>query len=357
MNETRLLQTFLELVHIPSPSGREAPVAAYIRERLARLGIASELDAAGNVLAFIEGNGEPLLLTAHMDTVVPCEQINPVLHDGVITSDGTSILGGDDKSGIAVILEAVEALREANAPHRPLELVFTVKEEVGLVGAKALDTTKLRSRVAVGLDAGGEQGTVVVQAPSQDSLSALVHGKAAHAGASPEKGINAIRVAAEAITAMPLGRIDEETTANIGIIQGGSATNIVPDKVTIRGEARSLSNLKLESQSARMRTAFEQAAAANGAGVDLEIRREYSTYHLSEDNPVVEQTSRAMRSLGVEPKLMPTGGGSDANILNAAGIATVQVSTGMQNVHTLQEQIALTDIAFAARVLVALARL
>ncbi|MCE5259008.1 MAG: M20/M25/M40 family metallo-hydrolase [Chloroflexi bacterium] len=357
MNEQRLLQTFLELVRISSPSGQEAPVAAYIGARLAKLGIASELDPAGNVIARIDGSGQALIFTAHMDTVVPCDAVNPVVVEDIIASDGTSILGGDDKSGVAAILEAVECLVEDKLSHRPLELVFTVKEEVGLLGAKALDTSRLRARMAVGLDAGGEQGTVVVQAPSQDSLQAVVHGKAAHAGASPEKGINAIRVAAEAIAAMPLGRIDQETTANIGIIHGGSATNIVPDTVAIRGEARSRDNGKLEAQSARMRAAFEQAAAASGASVDLNIQREYSAYCLDESAPIVQLVSRAMRSLGIEPKLMPTGGGSDANILNAEGIAAVQVSTGMQNVHTVQEKIALADIAAAARVLLACATL
>ncbi|MHB9032152.1 MAG: M20/M25/M40 family metallo-hydrolase [Anaerolineae bacterium] len=355
INEGRLLETFLNLVRISSPSGQEAPVAAYIGAYLGNLGVASSLDQAGNVIARLDGSGESLIFTAHMDTVVPCDRVTPVVKDGIIASDGTSVLGGDDKSGVAAILEAVQALLESKRPHRPLELIFTVREEVGLLGAKALDTSLLKSRMAVGLDAGGEQGTVVVQAPSQDSMQVVVHGRAAHAGSSPEKGINAIRVAAEAIASMPLGRIDDETTANIGIIQGGSATNIVPDMVNIRGEARSRNNAKLEAQSAKMRAAFEQAAAANGAAVDVNIQREYSTYRMDDRTPVVQLVSRALRSLGIEPKLMPTGGGSDANILNAAGVAAVQVSTGMQNVHTLQEQIALADIAAAARVLLACA--
>ena len=357
MNESRLLQTLLDLVRIPSPSGQEARVAAYIHDRLSHLGITSALDASGNLLARVPGSGEPLILTAHMDTVVPCDRINPIVKEGIISSDGTSILGADDKSGITAILEAVESLAETHTAHRPLELVFTVQEEVGLVGAKLLDFDGLSARLAIGLDAEGEQGTIIVQAPSQDSLSVVVHGKAAHAGANPEKGINAIRVAAEAIVAMPLGRIDEETTANIGIIQGGSATNIVPDTVTVRGEARSRNNAKLGAQSARMRAAFEQAAAAAGTSVDLQIQREYSGYSLDEKNPAVQLVSRAMRLLGIEPCLLPSGGGSDANILNNAGIHTVQISTGMQEVHTVQEQIALADIASAAQILAACASL
>jgi tripeptide aminopeptidase len=320
---------------------------------LAELGICSELDGAGNIIARMDGQGEALILTAHMDTVVPCDEVNPVVRDGIIASDGSSILGGDDKSGVAAILEAAAVLVEEKRTHRPLELVFTVQEEVGLLGAKALDTSRLQARMAVGLDAGGEQGTIVCHAPSQDSLKAVVRGLAAHAGASPEKGINAIRVAAEAVAAMPLGRIDYETTANIGIIQGGSATNIVPDTVTIRGEARSRDNAKLEAQTAAMRAAFENAASAAGASVELDIRREYNTYSLGEDNPVVRLVSGALHSLGITPLLVPTGGGSDANVLNQAGIDMVQISTGMQNVHTLREEIALADIASAAAVLLA----
>lgn len=353
INDARLLETFLELVRISSPSGQEAAVAKSITAHLQRLGITSSTDAAGNLLATLAGQGEPLLLTAHMDTVTPCESVHPVIRDGIIYSDGTSILGADDKSGIAAILELLEVLVEHRLAHRPLELVFTVQEEVGLCGAKSLDITRLCAKMAIGLDAGGTSGTIVCSAPSQDSLEAQMHGRAAHAGVSPEKGINAIRVAAEAIVAMPLGRIDAETTANIGIIQGGVATNIVPDLVTLKGEARSRVNCKLEQQTARMVDALKHAAEAGGATVEINVQRTYSAYSFDEHSPIIELVSQRMRSLGIEPLLVPTGGGSDANILNAAGIATVEISTGMSNVHTEHEQIALVDISAAARVLVA----
>ncbi|MHB1354937.1 MAG: M20/M25/M40 family metallo-hydrolase [Anaerolineae bacterium] len=353
INDTRLLETFLELVRISSPSGQETPVARVIAAHLQRLGIASSTDAAGNLLAAVTGQGDPLLLTAHMDTVTPCASVHPVVREGIIYSDGTTILGADDKSGVAAILELLEALAERHLPHRPLELAFTVREEVGLCGAKALDVSRLDSKMAIGLDAGGTIGTIVCSAPSQDSLSVMVHGRAAHAGVSPEKGINAIRIAAEAIVAMPLGRIDAETTANIGIIQGGAATNIIPDLVTLKGEARSRVSEKLDQQTARMVDALQRAAQAGGATVEITVQREYSAYTYNENSPIVELVSRGMRSLDIEPLLMPTGGGSDANILNAAGIATVEISTGMSNVHTVHEQIALADISAAARVLVA----
>jgi tripeptide aminopeptidase len=353
VNDTRLLDTFLKLVRIPSLSGHETALAEEIAAHLQHLGITSRTDAVGNLLAIVSGEGEPLLLTAHMDTVTPGDNINPVVRDGVIYSDGTSILGADDKSGIAAILELLEVLAEAQLVHRSLELAFTVQEEVGLCGAKALDMTGLQARMAIGLDAGGTIGTIVCSAPSQDSLVAQVHGRAAHAGVSPEKGINAIRVAAEAIVSMPLGRIDAETTANIGVIHGGAATNIVPDLVTLKGEARSRDNGKLEQQTARMVNALQEAADKGGATVDIKVQREYTAYTFSEHSPIIELVSRGMRTLGIEPLLMPTGGGSDANILNAAGIATVEISTGMTNVHTVNEQIALANIIAATRVLVA----
>ena len=274
IDRERLMQTFLELVVIPSPSGEEQVVAAAITRRLEALGLRVETDEAGNLLARVPGRGgdaaqEPLLVTAHMDTVVPCDPVSPVLREGVIYSDGTSILGADDKAGVAAILEVLAALAESQVAHRPLEILFTVSEEKGLRGAKAFDVGRLRASMGIGLDAGGPQGTIVQSAPSQDSLAVEVHGRAAHAGARPEEGINAIRVAAEAIAAMPLGRIDDETTANIGTISGGRATNIIPDLVTLRGEARSRSQAKLAAQTKAMTQALENAATAHGATVDL----------------------------------------------------------------------------------------
>ncbi|MHB1293713.1 MAG: M20/M25/M40 family metallo-hydrolase [Anaerolineae bacterium] len=353
----RLLGTFLDLVRIPSPSGQEAAVAEAIERHLAALGLGVQSDADGNLLARVNGEGEPLLLTAHMDTVVPCEGVTPVVKDGIVYSDGTTILGGDDKSGVAVILEVVRVLREQALRHRPLELLFTVREEVGLEGAKAFDTHLLKARMGVGLDAGGEQGTMVVNAPSQDSLRVQVHGRPAHAGVNPEDGVNAIRAAAEAIAAMPLGRIDAETTSNIGVINGGRATNIVPDLVSIQGEARSRDREKLAAQTQAMVAALERSAQANGATLEMQIRREYEGYHMTEDTPVVKLVGDAMRSLGVTPLLKPTGGGSDANVFNAAGVQVVQISTGMAAVHTREEFIKVDDMLSAARIVLACARI
>ena len=356
IDETRLLNLFLDLARISSPSGAEGPVAEAIAAELRGFGLAVERDEAGNLLTRLDGEGEPLLLTAHMDTVGPCENVTPVVRDGVVYSDGTTILGADDKAGVAVMLEVLRVLSGSADGHRPVEALFTVREEVGLEGAKAFDTSRLRARMGIGLDAGGEQGTLVVSAPSQNSLQAAVHGRMAHAGASPELGINAIRVAAEAIAAMPLGRIDEETTANIGVISGGTATNIVPDLVTIRGEARSRCEAKLQAQTDAMVRALEERAAAHGARADVQVTRQYDPYRFDEGDPVIALVTGAMRSVGVEPIMVPTGGGSDANVFNSAGIATVQVSCGMAEVHTCNEHVKVADMVSTARVVLACLR-
>jgi tripeptide aminopeptidase len=280
--------------------------------------------------------------------------VKPVIASGVITSDGTTILGSDDKSGVAVLLEVLQVLVEQRLPHPPLEVALTVSEEIGLIGAKGLDLTRLRAREGVVLDHGGEIGTIVVSAPSQDKLRAVVHGKAAHAGAEPEKGINAIVVAAEAIAAMPLGRIDEETTANIGRIQGGTATNIVPDRVEMAGEARSHDERKLEAQVRAMTEALEEAARRHRATVGIDVERSYSTFQLSEEDSIVQKAVAAAKALGLTPALVPSGGGSDANIFNAAGIVTINISTGMDQVHTTEERVAVADMVKSAEFLLAI---
>jgi len=358
LDRDRLLRTFLDLVAIPSPSGEEQAVATAITRRLEALGLSVEPDEAGNLLTRVSGRSssaslEPLMLTAHMDTVVPCDSVTPVLREGVIYSDGTSVLGADDKAGVAVILEVLAALSESGMAHRPLDILFTVSEEQGLRGAKAFDVRRLRARMGIGLDAGGPQGTIVRSAPSQDSLAVEVHGRAAHAGGHPEDGISAIRVAAEAIAAMPLGRIDEETTANIGTISGGRATNIVPDLVSLRGEARSRNRAKLEVQTKAMCKALEKAAAAHGATLDIQVTRRYESYVLDAEIPIIRLVSAALRGLGLEPCLVATGGGSDGNVFNAEGLQVVQVSVGMEEVHTLNEHVALDDMVTAARVVLA----
>jgi tripeptide aminopeptidase len=357
MDTERLLNTFLDLVRIPSPSGQEEAVAEAIAARLGALGIAVERDEVGNLIACVDGVGEPLLLTAHMDTVVPCEGVEPVVRgEGdarIVASAGDTILGADDKAGVAILLEVLAVLAEKELAHRPLELLFTVGEEKGLRGVQALDVGRLRATMGLGLDVAGVPGIIVVHAPSQDHWLAMVHGRAAHAGGNPEAGISAIQVAAEGIARMPLGRIDDETTANIGVIQGGRATNIIPDRVELYGEARSRDVAKLDKQIRAMSAALEESAAARGATVEIDVRRSYEGYRFSEDAPIVRLLSEAVRSVGIEPLLAPTGGGSDSNVLIARGIDVVQMAIGMQAVHTTDEQIAVADLETTARIVLA----
>ncbi|MGA9349600.1 MAG: M20/M25/M40 family metallo-hydrolase [Anaerolineae bacterium] len=354
INQDRLVSTFLELVQIDSPSGQEEEIARHLMATLKSLDLLVVRDETGNVIGRLAGEGQPILLSAHIDTVEPGRGVTPFIEDGVVKSDGTTILGSDDKSGVAVILEVLRVLVEQGLPHPPLEVALTVSEEKGLKGAKGLDLTRLRAREGIVLDSGGEIGTIVVAAPSQDKIRAIVHGKAAHAGAEPEKGINAIVVAAEAIAAMPLGRIDEETTANIGRIQGGTATNIVPDRAEMEGEARSHDEKKLEAQVQAMTEALEKAANRHGATVDIDVQRSYSTFKLSEEDGIVRRAVAAARTLGLTPALVPSGGGSDANVFNAAGITAINVSTGMDKVHTTEEQIAAADMVKCAEFLLAI---
>jgi tripeptide aminopeptidase len=352
ISESRLVQTFLDLVAIDSPTGQERAIADELGRRFAALGGEVERDGHHNLIARFAGSrGDWLLLSAHMDTVGADVGIKPQIRDGVIYSDGTTILGADDKSGVAVILEVIRSLREDGASHPPVEAVITVGEEQGLVGAKLLDKSQLRSRRGYILDAGGPLNETVVSAPSQDRLTVTVYGRKAHAGSEPERGINAIRVASEAIAAMPLGRIDVETTANIGVIQGGTATNIVPDEVFIRGEARSRDDEKLARQTAAMVAAFEEAAERSGARVQVKIERSYNAYTLTAETPVVARLMAALRERGMEPLLRASGGGTDGNIFAEYGIYCAILSTGMSEVHTNNEHIAIADMVACARLL------
>jgi len=335
------------LLGISSPPGQEEALARELARQLESLGLDVERDQAGNMIARAAGVGQPLLLCAHMDTVEPTDSLTLVRLDGRLSSDGTTILGADDKAGIAAILEAIRVASQ----HPPLEVVFTVREEIGLQGALALDLSRLRARRGIVLDAGGDIGTVVTAAPSQYRLVARVVGRAAHAGASPEKGINAIAVAAQAITRMKLGRIDDETTANVGVIHGGVATNIVPEVVELRGEARSHSEEKLAAQVAAMRAALESAAGEAGARAEIDCDRCYTRFAIPEEHDLVSTILEVARSLGVAGCVAKSGGGSDANVFNLAGLECVNFSVGMAGAHAKDESIACGDLERSAQLL------
>ena len=349
----RLLESFLELLRIDSPSREEEEIGKHLAKCFTGMGLDVETDEIGNVIARMDGKGEALLLTAHMDNVKPCRGVVPVVEEGVVRSDGTTVLGSDDKAGVAIVLEVLHTIIEHELPHRPLEIVLTVQEEIGLYGAKRLDASALHSRLGIGLDAGGKPGMIIVSAPSHNRLTAVVRGKAAHAGICPEDGISALVIAAEAITQMELGRIDDETTANIGSIRGGTSANMIPDRVELRAEARSRSKGKLSSQTRTMVDALQETALKHGGAVEVQVERRYSGYTLTEDDEIVRLIMDGMHSLGVEPALIATGGGSDANVFNTAGIQVVNVGIGMARAHTTEEYIALSDMVSAAEIVLA----
>jgi tripeptide aminopeptidase len=352
IDRDRMISEFVELARIPSLSRREGAMAEALMQRLEALGISATTDATGeaiggevgNVIAHVPATAAELpclMLNAHIDTVGPGEGIEPVVEDERIASSGETIVGADDKCGVVILLEVVRCIIEERIPHGGLDLVFTVAEEIGLHGAKHLDYSKLRARMAYVLDGGQEAGVITRAAPYANSIKFTVRGRAAHAGVCPEKGVNAIRVAAAGIAAMRLGRLDDETTANIGVIRGGEASNIVPEHCYIEGEARSHDEQKLRSQTDHMVKCMQAAAASAGAQVEIDLQRSYNGFCLGESDPVVALAVAAARSLGVEPKLRVGGGGSDANIFNEHGIPAVILATGAAEVHTTSEYVSI----------------
>lgn len=355
INRKRMLDEFLELVQIKCSTRAERQVADVVKQKLADLHLeVSEDDAGtkiggncGNVLAYLSGTvaaAPALLFTAHLDCVEPCGGIVPVLKDGIITSAGDTILGADDKSGVVAILEALRLVKEQNIPHGNIQVVFTVAEEGGLNGSKSLDPALLKADFGYALDSSGVPGEIVNMAPGQNKIDITVYGKKAHAGVAPEEGINAIVLAGKALAQLKDGRIDPETTANIGVIQGGTATNIVPDVVEIKAEARSRNKEKLAAQTEHMRQVFEETAKAAGGRAEVVVGKEYDAYVLPETAPVVVLARKAVESIGLKPVIKATGGGSDANYFNSYGVPTAVLGTGMSKVHTTDEFIREEDL-------------
>jgi tripeptide aminopeptidase len=363
IQRARLQTFFLELVQIDSLSRREGRIAQRLARELRELGGDVSFDDAGtavggevgNLIARVPGtvDAAPLLLCAHMDTVVPGEGVRPVVEGDVIRTDGTTVLGGDDKSGIAIVCECLRVCRERAIAHPPLDVVFTICEEVGLLGARHLDLRKVGARRGLVFDSDAV-GCVFTRAPGSNGIEVTVHGRAAHAGMAPERGVSAIQVAAEAIAAMRLGRLDDETTANLGFIEGGRAVNIVPDLVRVRGEARSHDPSKLAAQVAHMRACFADAAARHpGARVEVEVQAQYEPMSVPDDAPIMRLVTAAARRTGREVRSAGMGGGCDANILNRRGLEVVNLGTGMREIHTTSEWLKVSDMVAAAEVTLA----
>lgn len=359
INQDRIVNAFLEYVQISSPTKLEGKFAARMVEELKTIGFEVTVDDAGeklgcdtgNVIAKLKGTtgAAPILFSCHMDTVSPGVDIKPIIKDGVIYSDGTTILGGDDKAGIAAVIEAVRAIKENGVPHGDIEVVFSIFEEGGLHGAKNLDYSNLKSKHAFVLDSGGDPGQIIVKGPAQDKLDFTVIGRPAHAGVAPEEGISAIMVASEAISKMTLLRIDEETTANIGRIEGGTVTNIVAPECVVKAEARSLDNDKLKKQSDHMVACFNEAAEKFGAQVEAKVERMYSAFSVDENDVIVQNVKAACAAIGLKAFTAPSGGGSDTNIFNANGITAVNLGIGERKPHTLEEHLHIVDLVNASK--------
>lgn len=354
VNKERLIKSFIKMAETPSISGKENRMRELLQNEFHKRGLKLiEDDAAkvlgtntGNLLVRIPGHVDyaPLLFSAHIDTVVPGCHVKVVRESDILRSDGTTILGSDDKAGVAAILEVVDVIMENDLPHPPLELLFTVGEESGLLGAKNFDYKLLQAAIGYVLDHGGSPGSIVINSPCQYELEFTVHGKAAHAGISPEDGLNAIHIMSKALAKMPCGRIDAETTCNFGIISGGLARNIVTEECRMLGEARSLKREKLENLVNEMVATFKQAVESNQATADVRKTFLYSEVSINPQEKVIQMALKAGEKLGLPVKLESTGGGSDASIINEHGITCANLGIGMSNVHTCNEYIKIEDL-------------
>lgn len=352
-SQARLLDTFLDLVRIDSPSRYEAACADYCRRALESAGCdvrfddtaASTGSNTGNLIAELPGTlPGVLVLSAHMDCVEPCRGVEPVVDGGTVFSAGPTVLGADDKSGLAAAIECVRVCAASDAPRPTVRCVFTVQEEVGLKGAKTLATDDVAADLCLVLDADGTPGGIVCGAPTHYTFTAEFVGKAAHAGVSPEAGISAMRMAAEAIGKLPIGRLDERTTANVGTINGGTATNVITASVKITGECRSLDRARVEALKSEMDSAMVEAATRGGGEVVVVWTLEYEGFSLDPGSHAIEVVRDACEDAGLEPRLYTTGGGSDANIISSLGVPTVALGCGMTGVHGTGEQIDVVDL-------------
>ncbi len=360
---SRLVNEFLELVQIDSETKHEEVIAPILVKKLEEMGFEVFQDdahtrnghAAGNIIATLKGtlDVEPIYFTVHMDTVVPGVGIKPeIREDGYIYSDGTTILGADDKAGMAALFEMARRLKEQNIEHGTIQFIITAGEESGLAGAKELNPEHIIAKYGFAVDSDGKVGGIVTAAPYQAKIETKIFGKTAHAGVAPEKGISAITLASKAIAKMSLGRIDEDTTANIGRFEGGKATNIVCDEVYILAEARSIVKDKLDQQIAHMKETFEQVSKDLGGSAQVSVKLMYPGFSVTKEDKVVQVAMQAVQNIGREVMLGQSGGGSDANVISGFGIPTVNLSVGYEEIHTTNERMPIEELEKLADLLV-----
>lgn len=363
----RLIKEFIELVQIDSESGNERVICDVLKRKFREVGCRVVEDhsaavtghGAGNIIATLEPNQlstPPIYFTCHMDTVSPGLGVKPSIHNGYIVSDGTTILGSDDKAGIAALLEGIRYMQKYQIKHGLIQFVITVGEESGLVGARHIDKSLLHAEYGFALDSNGPVGEVVTSCIGQMKLLARIKGKAAHSGVHPEAGVSAIQIASRAIAKMRLGRIDPETTANIGHFHGGVAVNIVPESAEVSAEVRSCNMDKLHDQVDQMIQKFQEAARLYNGHVEVDQELLFGSYQFTQEDPVVQTAMEAVRNVGREPHLVSSGGGSDANIFNEHGIPTINLGIGYEDIHTTQERMPILELRKAAELVVELCK-
>jgi len=359
-----VLELFLELASLRSPPGEERAVADVVSAYVRDLGLEVDEDDAGAAVGSTIGNlytrveptaeGVPIFLCAHLDTVPPDGSLEPVVEDGVVRNAGGTILGADDKSAVAVMLEATRRVLAENRPHAGIELLFTPKEEVGLLGAAAFDHTRLHGQVGYVYDQAAPIGEIILGAPYSQAMQVRFHGRASHSGMYPEEGRSAIAAAARAIADLRLGRVDDESTANVGTIQGGTAGNIVPEWCSFDAEARSHDERKLADLVQEMLETFAFAASLADCEVETSVKKSYRGYRFKRDDPVVRLAATALERSGYPPTYGLSGGAADANVFNERGLPCLNLANGMTSIHTPDEHIAVDDLDKMVEVTLAL---
>ncbi len=350
LDKSRLQQIFEDLVHIDAVSTNEQPMVDFVVDFFAKYDIAGEVDDHKNILFKISGTGDPLFLNAHIDTVEPTAGIVLKEHDGVITTDETTILGGDDRAGVAAILECVTHLIEVAVEHRPLEILFTAQEEIGLIGARHFDYSKLTATEGITLDSDGPASNIITASVGYVSIVGEIIGKAAHA-AKPEEGVHAIYAASEFIQSIPCGKCTEETLVNVGVLNGGVASNAVPESVHLTCEVRSRNQQELDEHTTNIKEQLALVHKKHGTTDTIAFTQQFAPFAMDESHPWLQHVIAGVRSIGLIPEPQKSLGGMDANIFNENGIAVVTVGCGYRNMHSKQESVNLAELFDATRLL------
>lgn len=366
INEKRLLDYFIELAKINAPSGNEKPIADFIIPHLKELGFTMKFDEAhknfggncGNLIAYWPGtnpNIKPLFFSTHMDTVFPTAGLNPIIKDGVIYTDGKTILGADDRAALAAYIEAIRTIQEKKVECGPIELVLTVNEQPGLVGATYLDYSKVKSTEGYIFDSSGDVGQIIQQGPYSSRIYSNIRGRSSHLGLNPEEGINAFLIASKALLNMKLGKVDSETVANVGEIKGVGMSSIIPGEVSLVGEVRSLNESGLQNQLNHMNDVLSEAAKSYGGKATTEIKKKYLGFHHPTDSVLVQNALTATSLINVDSYVTQTFGGADTNIFNENGLNSITLGNGFRNIHTVDEHISIENLNNTARCVIALA--